>query len=73
MVTRRGPALKRLRYYLSQMPPERPLPEKKLNTVARGALDQRGLREGLAATVEEVQQGLLAAHLRSLFRAAAAR
>lgn len=53
------------------MPPERPIPHKKLNAASRAVLDQRGLRNGLAAAIEEVQQSLLAAHLRSLFRGGA--
>ncbi len=55
------------------MPPERPIPEKKLNAASRAVLNQKGLRDGLAAAVEEVQQSLLAAHLRSLLRGASGR
>lgn len=35
MVTRRGAVLKRVRFYLSQLPPENPVPHKKLNTQTR--------------------------------------
>ena len=58
MVTRRGPVLKKLRHYLAQTPPENPMPHKKLNSQARAVLDTR-LRDGLTATLEDVQQRLL--------------
>ena len=68
MPTRQGPVLKRLRYYLSQMPPENVLPHKKLNASSRAALDPRGLRDGLAAAIEDIQQNLLYSSLRMVKR-----
>lgn len=42
MVTKRGPILKRLRYYLGQMPPENLRPHKKLNAATRAVRGCRG-------------------------------
>lgn len=63
MPTRRGPALKKLRYYISQLPPENIFPHKKINAATRGVIDHKSLREGLAATIEDVQQKILASYL----------
>lgn len=66
MPTRRGaPVLKRLRYYLSQLPPENVVPHKKLNASSRAVLDTKSLgEEGLGAALEDVQQHMLYKWLR---------
>lgn len=70
-MVRRGPALKRLRYYLSQMPPENPLPHKKLNAASRAVLDNKSLQnDGLHSAIDKVQEGLLLSFLRQMRRSA---
>jgi signal recognition particle subunit SEC65 len=68
MPTRRGPLLKKLRYYLAQMPPENLFPHKKLNAQTRAVLDTRVMREGLTELIEDVQQRILRSHLEQLRR-----
>jgi len=66
-MVRRGPVLKRLRFYLSQMPPENVRPNKKLNATTRGVVEVgKALPEGMEAGLEEVQQRMLYSYLRSL-------
>lgn len=64
----RGPLLKRMRYYLAQLPPENVLPHKKLNASSRAVLDTRPFRNGMAEVIEEIQEGLLVSYLRQLRR-----
>ncbi|KAI3427354.1 hypothetical protein D9Q98_010271 [Chlorella vulgaris] len=68
MTGRRGPLLKKMRYYLAMLPPENIQPHKKLNASSRAVLDTRTLREGLAETLEGIQQSLLYSHLLKLKR-----
>ncbi len=55
--------LKRMRYYLSQLPPENILPHKKLNASSRAVLNTRPFRDGMAEAIEDIQQNLLYSYL----------
>lgn len=68
---RRVPVLKRLRYYLGQMPPENPAPNKKLNAVSKAAMEgvTKELGEaGLEGAIEAAQESILVNHLQALRR-----
>ncbi len=65
MPTRRGAVLKRMRYYLSQLPPENIQPHKKLNASTRAVISTK-LSEGLLETISDVQYKLLQSYIRML-------